>query len=81
MNPQNGTIDTSTKTAKEMKRISPMKAGRIAVGVRRLHAECADLQFLRELTQNSLESILMRGGEGNIEWTFDDNWYEENGLE
>lgn len=79
MNPQNGTIDTSTKTAKEMKRISPMKAGRIAVGVRRLHAECADLQFLRELTQNSLESILMRGGEGNIEWTFDDNWYEENG--
>ena len=79
MNPQNGIIDASTKIAKDENKISPMKAGRIAVGVRRLHAECANLQFLRELTQNSLESILMRGGEGNIEWTFDDVWYKENG--
>ena len=67
------------KTAKKTDKISPMKAGRIAIGVRRLHAECADLQFLRELTQNSLESILMRGGKGNVEWTFDDRWLEENG--
>jgi hypothetical protein len=75
MNNNDGNQINTDKTA----RISPMKAGNIGQGVRLFHKECAPLQFIRELTQNSLESIRERGGSGNIQWTYDDRWYEENG--
>ena len=33
--------------------------------------QCGPLQYIRELTQNSIESILEDGEEGYIFWTFD----------
>src|SRR5690606_2405445 len=39
--------------------------------VDRLGADCAPLQFVRELTQNSLEAIRALGEAGEIRWDMD----------
>ena len=71
--------DDNQNNTNKTDRISPMKAGNIGQGVRLFHKECAHLQFLRELMQNALESIQKRGGSGNIQWTYDRRWFDENG--
>ena len=69
---------TNTDDNDKTTRISPMKAGNIGQGVRLFHKECAHLQFIRELTQNAIESVSERGGIGNVEWTYDERWQKKN---
>ena len=42
----------------------------------RLGADCHPLQFLRELTQNSIEAIQRSGDPGEILWDLDWNTFE-----
>lgn len=47
----------------------------------RMGEDCGPLQFLRELTQNSIQAIgQVRGGEGEIVWDVDWNRYELTGI-
>lgn len=47
----------------------------------RLGRDCAPLQFLRELTQNSIEAILRNpSGQGQIVWDVDWNLYDLEGV-
>ncbi len=46
----------------------------------RLGQDCHPLQFLRELTQNSIEAIQRVGGEGEICWDVDWNHYALTGV-
>jgi hypothetical protein len=46
----------------------------------RLGQDCHPLQFLRELTQNSIEAIQRKGGKGEIIWDMDWITYELEGL-
>src|SRR4051812_18798974 len=49
--------------------------------VDRLGQDCAPLQFLRELTQNSLEAIQRHGdGSGEIVWDVDWDTFELTGV-
>ena len=49
--------------------------------VDRLGQDCSPLQFLRELTQNSIEAIRGRGdGTGEIVWDVDWDTYELQGV-
>jgi hypothetical protein len=47
----------------------------------RLGRDCSPLQFLRELTQNSLEAIKrVKGQSGSITWDVDWDWYDLTGV-
>lgn len=48
--------------------------------VDRLGQDCAPLQFLRELTQNSIEAIQRGNGSGEIVWDVDWDTYELTGV-
>jgi hypothetical protein len=48
-----------------------MSVANTAFMIDRLSKDCAPLQFLRELTQNSIEAILASGGTGEIVWDCD----------
>jgi hypothetical protein len=52
-------------------RILPMQVQNIGFLLDRLGQDCAPLQFLRELTQNSIEAILRTGEPGQILWDVD----------
>lgn len=52
---------------------SPMQVANMAFLIDRLHQDCSNLQFLRELTCNAIESLLRGGGEGVIRWTVEEN--------
>jgi hypothetical protein len=45
----------------------------------RLGRDCAPLQYLRELTQNSIEAIGRAGGKGEIRWDVDWNRFDLQG--
>jgi hypothetical protein len=46
----------------------------------RLGQDCSPLQFLRELTKNSLEAIEATGEAGTVTWDVDWNYYELTGI-
>lgn len=48
--------------------------------VNKLGEDCSPLQFIRELTMNSIQGILLRGGPGDVVW--DANWahYDLDGV-
>jgi hypothetical protein len=48
--------------------------------VDKLGQECAPLQFLRELTQNGIEAIMVVGGHGEVTWDVDWPRYELDGI-
>jgi hypothetical protein len=49
---------------------APIQFDNVAFIVDKLGKDCAPLQFVRELTQNSIEAILACGGNGTIVWDF-----------
>jgi len=42
--------------------------------------ETRPLQYLRELTQNSIEAILRTGKEGSVRWTYDKSFFSKQGI-
>jgi DNA topoisomerase VI subunit B len=48
-----------------------MKTKNTAFSVEILGNQCAPMQYVRELTQNSIEAIKEKGERGQILWTFD----------
>ena len=67
------------KTEKDDFDLSEMTAEDASWGVELMHNECAPLQYLRELTENSIQAIEDSGGEGEIHWTYDRRWNKKNG--
>lgn len=51
---------------------SPMQVANMAFLIDRLHQDCSNLQFLRELTCNAIESISRGGGPGVIKWNVEE---------
>jgi len=57
-------------------RTSPLRVSNTGFLLDRLGQDCHPLQFLRELTQNSIEAIQRSGGAGEIVWDVDWNGYD-----
>ena len=56
---------------------SPMSVKEMGFLLERLHADCSHNQFVRELTQNSIEAILAKGDStGSIVWDVDWNRFD-----
>lgn len=58
----------------------PMNIENTAFLVERLGQDCHPMQFLRELTQNSIEAIQRTGKPGEISWDYDPVTYRETGV-
>ena len=58
----------------------PMSVANTAFMIDRLSKDCAPLQFLRELTQNSIEAIVASAGEGEIVWDCDWDQFDLTGF-
>lgn len=58
----------------------PMTVANIGFMLDRLGKDCSPLQFLRELTQNSIEAIQASGTEGTIAWDVDWAYYDLEGV-
>lgn len=60
--------------------VLPMSVANMAFLVNKLGEDCTPLQYLRELTTNSIQSIALQGGPGDIVW--DVNWphYDLDGV-
>ena len=58
-----------------------MKAGNISWGIQRYHMDCAPLQYVRELTQNGIESFkgMDEIQKKTVEWGIDPIWNVKNG--
>ena len=59
--------------------IERMQTNNTSFSIDQLGKQCGKLQYIRELTQNSIEAIMNESGEGNIFWTFDRDELNENG--
>ena len=57
-----------------------MKTKNTAFSVEILGNQCAPMQYVRELTQNSIEAIREKGGTGQILWTFDRETEKNTGI-
>ena len=57
-----------------------MKTKNTAFSVEILGNQCAPMQYVRELTQNSIEAIREKGGSGQILWTFDRETEKNTGI-
>ncbi len=66
-------------TVKNKKSVK-MKVNNVSFMIERLGKDCGPLQFLRELTQNSLESIQRNGNKGSIFWDVDWNYFDLTGI-
>ena len=60
--------------------IERMQTNNTSFSIDQLGQQCGKLQYIRELTQNSIEAIMNESGEGNIFWTFDREELNENGF-
>jgi len=68
-----------------MSNTAAMRVGSTTFLVERIAADCAPLQWVRELTQNSFEAIMRNrdsgwDGEGLIEWDVDWSLVEKSGI-
>jgi hypothetical protein len=62
-------------------RTAPMEVQNMGFLLDRLGTDCAPLQFLRELTVNSIEAIeSLPGKKGEIIWDFDHNTFDLQGV-
>src|SRR4051812_41162537 len=61
-------------------RTLPMTVKNTGFLLDRLGQDCHPLQFLRELTQNSMEAIARAGGSGAVIWDVDWNSYDLEGT-
>src|SRR5437667_207263 len=62
-------------------RTAPMEVQNMGFLLDRLGADCAPLQFLRELTVNSIEAIeALPSRKGEIVWDFDHNTFDLEGV-
>src|SRR5437763_13958973 len=59
---------------------SPMTVKNTFFLLDRLGQDCHQLQFLRELTQNSIEAVQRTGEPGQIIWDADWNYYDLAGV-
>lgn len=73
------TRDTQEKTGNDDFSLTEMTADNVSWGVDLLHKDCADMQFLREFTENGIQAVEDAGGEGDVVWTYDRRWHEKNG--
>ena len=60
--------------------IERMQTHNTSFSIDQLGQQCGKLQYIRELTQNSIEAIQSDSGEGSIFWTFDREELVENGF-
>jgi hypothetical protein len=68
-------------TSPQRENTLPMTVANTAFLIDRMGEDCHPLQFLRELTQNSIESILRTGEQrGKIVWDVDWKYLENNGI-
>ena len=59
----------------------PLEVDNVSFMLERMAEDCAPLQFLRELTQNSIESIRRRPDQtGDITWDVEWTYFEEEGV-
>ena len=68
----------SNRTKKDDFDLSEMTADNVSWGVELMHKDCAELQFLREFTENSIQAIEQAGGKGEVVWTYDRLWRKRN---
>lgn len=60
----------------------PMSVGNVGFMIDRLGQDCAPLQYIRELTQNSVQAIKATpSGKGEIIWDIDPLIFEDTGVE
>jgi hypothetical protein len=62
---------TMTKIAAGRSNLLPMTVHKVGFLLDRLGQDCAPLQYLRELTQNSIEAVLRTGKSGRVIWDVD----------
>jgi len=60
--------------------IEEIRTKNTSFSVNQLGHQCGSLQYIRELTQNSIEAILEGPGEGEIFWTWDRKELEESSI-
>ena len=65
------TEDNTEDVTKDDFEIEAMTTKNTSFSLDRHGKQCGPLQYIRELTQNSIESILEDGEEGDIFWTYD----------
>ena len=70
----------TTKTPEIDIEIEEMKTKNTSFSIDQLGKQCGKLQYVRELTQNAIESIIGDKGEGEIFWTFDREEKKESGI-
>jgi hypothetical protein len=71
----------TTKTSPERENTLPMTVANTAFLIDRMGEDCHPLQFLRELTHNSIESILRTPErQGKIVWDVDWKYLADNGI-
>jgi hypothetical protein len=61
-------------------RLLAMTVHNIGFLLDRLGQDCHPLQFMRELTNNSIEAIIRAGGRGTIVWDFEPIAFEHEGV-
>ncbi len=60
--------------------IEEIRTKNTSFSIDQLGHQCGPLQYIRELTQNSIEAILEGPGEGEIFWTWDRKELEESSI-
>jgi len=60
--------------------LEEMKTRSTKSAVEILGNQCAPFQYIRELTQNSIEAIEQSGKNGQIIWTYDRQYMKEHGI-
>ncbi len=74
------TIEDEQRMNEEEFQIEEMDTKNTSFSLDQLGRQCSPLQYVRELTQNSIEAILGDSGEGDIFWTYDRDELEETGI-
>ena len=74
------TDDNNEDTTKDDFEIEEMKTKNTSFSLDQHGRQCSPLQYVRELTQNSIEAILGDTGEGEIFWTYDREEKKETGI-
>ena len=73
-------VDDDVKKGEDWFEIEEMETENTSFSVDQHGFQCGGLQYLRELTQNAIEGIQEKGGEGKIFWTFDREELEKTGA-
>jgi hypothetical protein len=70
----------STRSHRDGENFLPMSVQNIGFLLDRLGQDCHPLQYLRELTQNSIEAILRSGSPGEVIWDLDWTLFDLDGV-